>query len=52
MGIRQGDIHSRETHASTAERNPAVTHYGMSSSSQTQPAAQGLIARLLRALFK
>jgi endonuclease G len=52
MGIRQGDIHSRETHASAAERNPSVSHYGMASSSQTQPAAQGLIARLLRALFK
>lgn len=51
MGIRQGEINSKETSISTTHNN-SVTHYGVSSSSQTQAAAHGLIQRMWKALLQ
>jgi endonuclease G len=50
MGIRQGEINGRETNAAKTGHHNLVTHYGVSSSSQTQSATRGLLKRMWKAL--
>jgi endonuclease G len=50
IGLREGHIQNHEPH--TTAHNQSATHYGVSSNSQIQPAVQGLITRMLRALLK
>jgi endonuclease G len=50
MGIRQGEINSRETNTSVVNERNRVTHYGVSSSSQTHSSTRGLLTRMWRAL--
>jgi endonuclease G, mitochondrial len=48
MGIRQGDING----FSAARMDTSISHYGVSSSSQTRAATRGLLTRLWRALWQ